>query len=148
MSSLLLDVNVVVAAHRDDHVYFAVAGRWFQDVLAGTLPFAVPTIVWASFLRLVTNRRIFDPPTSLADAFAFLEGTRAQPHYLRLEPGPAHLRLLRRICVEANATADLVPDAVIAAIALEHGAVVASLDRDFARFPSIDFVVPGQDSAR
>ena len=45
--------------------------------------------------------------------------------------------------MEANATADLVPDAVIAAIALEHGAAVASLDRDFARFPSIDFVVPG-----
>jgi predicted nucleic acid-binding protein len=44
--------------------------------------------------------------------------------------------------VEANATADLIPDAVLAAIALEHGAVVVSLDRDFARFPSIDFVVP------
>jgi toxin-antitoxin system PIN domain toxin len=140
---LLLDVNVVVAAHRDDHQHYAVAGTWFQDLLAGNTPFSVPLIVWASFLRLVTNRRIFDPPTPLEDAFAFLEGTCAQPRYLLLHPGPDHLRLLRRICVEANATADLVPDAVIAAIALEHGAVVASLDRDFARFSSIKYVVPG-----
>ncbi len=144
MSTLLLDVNVVLAAHRSDHVHYAVAGNWFLDVLAGTAPFAVPLVVWASFLRLVTNRRIFDPPTPLADAFAFLEGTCAQPHHRLLHPGPTHLQLLRRICMEANATADLIPDAVIAAIALEHGAVVVSLDRDFARFPSIDFIVPSR----
>lgn len=142
---LLLDVNVVVAAHRDDHVHYATAGHWFQGILGGTAPFAVPLVVWASFLRLVTNRRIFDPPTPLADAFAFLEATCAQPHHLLLQPGPHHLEILREICVETNATADLVPDAVIAAIALEHGAVVASMDRDFARFPSIDFVVPGAE---
>ena len=139
---LLLDVNVVVAAHRNDHVHFAVTGEWFQGILAGTQPFAVPIFVWASFLRLVTNRRIFDPPTPLSDAFGFLEGTCAQPHHQLLHPGPNHLRLLRSICMEANATADLIPDAVLAAIALEHGAVVVSLDRDFARFSSIDFVVP------
>ena len=144
MSLLLLDVNVVVAAHRDDHALYPIAGTWFQEVLAGVAPFAVPAIVWGSFLRLVTNRRIFDPPTPLVEAFAFLEGTCAQPHHVRVEPGPEHLRLLRRICMESNATADLIPDAVIAAIALEHHAVVASLDRDFARFSSIDFVVPGQ----
>jgi toxin-antitoxin system PIN domain toxin len=145
LSALLLDVNVVVAAHRDDHQHYAIAGSWFEDVAAGTAPFAVPLVVWASFLRLVTNRRIFDPPTPLADAFAFLDGTCAQPHHLSLQPGPRHLEILRRVCLEANATADLIPDAVIAAIALEHGAVVVSLDRDFARFPSIEFIVPGAE---
>lgn len=142
---LLLDVNVVVAAHRDDHQHFVVARDWFQGIVSGTAPFAVPVIVWASFLRLVTHRRIFDPPTPLADAFAFLEATCAQPHHVLLHPGPDHLRLLRQICLDANATANLIPDAVIAAIALEHGAVVASLDHDFARFRAIDFVVPGRD---
>lgn len=141
---LLLDVNVVVAAHRDDHRHFAVVGDWFGDLLAGTAPFAVPLVVWASYLRLVTNRRIFDPPTPLVDAFAFVEGTCAQPHHQLLQPGPDHLRLLRDICLESNATADIIPDAVIAAIALEHGAVVASLDRDFARFASVDSVTPGR----
>jgi len=66
----------------------------------------------------------------------------AQPHHLLLAPGPRDLALLRRICEQSDATGDLLPDAVIAAIALEHGCVVASLDRDFARFESIDHVVP------
>lgn len=148
MSVLLLDVNVVVAAHRDDHRFYAAAGTWFEALLEDAAPFAVPMIVWASFLRLVTNRRIFDPPTPLAAAFAFLEATCAQPQHLHLNPGHDHLRLLRRVCQEANATADLISDAVVAAIALEHGAVVVSLDRDFARFPSIDFLVPGGEAGR
>ncbi len=104
----------------------------------------MPAVVWASFLRLVTNRRIFDPPTPLADAFAFLEGTLAQPHHVLLAPGARHFEFLRRVCEEANATGDLVSDAVLAAIALEHECVVASLDTDFARFPSIDHVIPGR----
>jgi toxin-antitoxin system PIN domain toxin len=140
---LLLDVNVVVAAHRDDHAHYSVISDWFGTVIAGSEPFAVPAVVWASFLRLVTNHRIFNPPTPLQDAFAFIEATCAQPHHVTLGPGPDHLELLRRICEEANATGDLVSDAVIAAIALEHRCVVASFDRDFARFSSIDFVVPG-----
>lgn len=139
---LLLDVNVVVAAHRDDHPHAAIIDDWFRDVLAGSEPFAVPTVVWGSFLRLATDRRIFEPPTSVRDAFAFLDGVCAQPHHLLLAPGPHHFTLLRRLCEEADATGDLVPDAVIAAIALEHGCAVASLDRDFARFASIDHVVP------
>jgi hypothetical protein len=139
---LLLDVNLLVAAHRDDHPHYAAVAGWFRDVVAGTQPFCVPIVVWASFLRLVTNRRIFALPTPLAEAFAFLEATCAQPHHLLLEPGPQHFELLRRMCEEAGATGDLVPDAVVAAIALEHGCVVASLDRDFARFASIDHVVP------
>ncbi len=139
---LLLDVNLVIAAHRDDHPHFAAVGGWFQGMLAGPEPFSVPTVVWASFLRLVTNRRIFNPPTPRAMAFAFLEATCAQPHHLLLGPGPQHLRLLRQVCEEADATGDLVSDAVIAAIALEHGCAVASLDRDFARFASIEHVVP------
>lgn len=139
---LLLDVNLVVAAHRDDHPHFAAVGDWFQGVLAGSEPFSVPTVVWASFLRLVTNRRIFNPPTPPAEAFAFLEATCAQPHHLLLGPGTQHLRLLRQVCEAADATGDLVSDAVIAAIALEHRCIVASLDRDFARFTSIEYLVP------
>ncbi|MGH2804583.1 MAG: TA system VapC family ribonuclease toxin, partial [Thermoleophilaceae bacterium] len=60
---LLLDVNVVLAAHRDDHPHHASVRRWFDEMLAGDERFAVPMLVWASFLRLATNRRIFEVPT-------------------------------------------------------------------------------------
>jgi toxin-antitoxin system PIN domain toxin len=141
---LLLDVNVVLAAHRDDHVHSSRVEGWFADVLAGDEPFAVPAVVWASFLRLATSRRVFEAPTSLADAFAFVDGVCAQPHHMLLGAGPRHLALLRRICEEGDATGDLVSDAAIAAIALEHRCTVASLDRDFARFSSIEHLIPAR----
>jgi len=62
---------------------------------------------------------------------------RAQPHHLLTSPGPRHLALLSRLCAEADATGDLIPDAVLGAIALENGCEVATLDRDFARFGSV-----------
>lgn len=137
----LLDVNVVVAAHRADHPQHASVRPWFDELAAGDDPFAVPPLIWASFLRLVTNRRIFAVPTPREDAWAFLDATLAQPHHLPLGPGPRHLALLRRLCAEGDAVGDLVPDAVIAAVAAEHGCTVATLDRDFARFPSVPHVL-------
>jgi toxin-antitoxin system PIN domain toxin len=142
---LVLDVNVVVAAFRDDHANHALLRPWFENLLAGPEPFSVPTVVWGSFLRLTTSRRAFPVPTPLAEAFAFVEAVSAHPRHLRLEPGAQHLELLRRICEDADATGDLIPDAAIAAIALEHGCAVASFDRDFSRFSSIDHVIPGRD---
>jgi toxin-antitoxin system PIN domain toxin len=141
---LVLDVNVVLAAHRGDHTHHDVVRGWLGEVFAIAEPFSVPTVVWGSFLRLATSRRPFPVPTPRAEAFAFLEAARAHPHHIALEPGPRHLALLRRVCDEAEASGDLVADAVIAAIALEHGAAVASLDRDFARFSSIEHVIPGR----
>jgi toxin-antitoxin system PIN domain toxin len=138
---LVLDVNVVLAAFRDDHVHHPLVRPWFDDVLAA-VPFSVPAGVWASFLRLTTSRRAFPVPTPLGEAFGFVDAVIANPRHLRLEPGPQHMAMLRRVCEEGNATGELVPDAVIAAIALEHGCAVASLDRDFARFSSIEWVLP------
>ncbi|MGH2782066.1 MAG: type II toxin-antitoxin system VapC family toxin [Thermoleophilaceae bacterium] len=134
---LLLDVNVVLAAHRDDHPHHASVRRWFDEMLAGDERFAVPMLVWASFLRLATNRRIFEVPTPRAEAFAFIEATCAQPLHLPIAPGPRHLALLRTLCDEADALGDLVGDAVIAAVAAEHSCEVVTLDRDFARFESV-----------
>jgi toxin-antitoxin system PIN domain toxin len=133
----LLDVNVVLAAHRGDHPQHTVVRPWFDRLLDADEPFTVPDAVWASFLRLATNRRIFVVPTPRADAWAFIDATTAQPHHLPLGPGPRHLALLRRLCDEGDAVGDLVPDAVLAALAAEHGCAVATLDRDFARFPSV-----------
>jgi Predicted nucleic acid-binding protein, contains PIN domain len=135
----LLDVNVVLAAHRADHPDHDVVRPWFDDLLAGDEPFTVPVTVWASFLRLATNRRIFPVPTPRPDAFAFIDTVCAQPHHLPTGPGQRHMTLLRAACEEANALGDLVPDAVLAALALENSCTVATLDRDFARFPSIRY---------
>lgn len=138
----LVDVNLLLAVHREDHPDHAQVRQWFDVLLSGGERFAVPTMIWASFLRLATNRRIFSVPTPLTDAFEFIEAVVVQPHHLAIRPGGRHLELVRRMCLEGDAVGDLVPDAIIAALALEHGAAVATLDRDFARFPSVKHLNP------
>jgi uncharacterized protein len=141
---LLLDVNVVLSAHRADHPQHEQVRTWLEEMLAGDERFTVPALVWASFLRLATNRRIFEVPTPRDDAFAFIDAVRAQPLHLPLAPGPRHLTLLRRLCEEGDALGDLIPDAVVAAVAAEHSCEIVTLDRDFARFPSVRHRRPGQ----
>lgn len=139
----LLDVSVVLAAHRDDHPQFPIARPWVEQLLAAGEQFTVPDLVTGSFLRLATNRRVFTVPTPLGDAFAFLRALRAQPSHLAVGPGPRHLDLLESQCEAADAVGDLVPDARLAALALEHAAEIVSFDRDFARFDDIRWRRPG-----
>ena len=134
---LVLDVNVVLAAHRADHPHHAAVRGWFDAMLSDQERFAVPASVWASFLRLATNRRIFEVPTPRQDAFAFIDAVTAQPLHLELGPGRRHLALLRELCDESDAIGDLIADAAMAAIAAEHGGEIVTLDRDFARFTSV-----------
>ena len=140
---LLLDANVVLAAHRDDHPLHAAVRPWFDRTLEGDEPFGIPALVWHTFLRIATNRRIFAVPTPRADAFEFMEATRAQPLHVAVAPGARHLALLRELCEEADAVGDLVPDAVLGAVALEYSCDLITLDRDFARFPSVRHRRPG-----
>jgi hypothetical protein len=139
---LLLDVNVVLAAHRDDHPHYEGVRPWFDALLDGDEDFGVPAMIWGSFLRLATNVRIFPVPTPLADAFAFIDAVVGQPRHVAVGVGTRHLTLLRRLCEEADATGDLVHDAVLGAIALENSCSIATLDRDFNRFTSVRHIRP------
>jgi toxin-antitoxin system PIN domain toxin len=138
----LLDVNVVLAAHRDDHPHFELARAWLEDALATRSPFSVVDLVAGAFLRLATNRRIFSTPTPIAQAFAYLHALRSQPAHVHLGSGRGHLDLLERVCRDADVTGDLVPDAQLAAIAIEHACELVSFDRDFARFADLRWIRP------
>ncbi len=141
---ILLDVNVVLAAHRPDHDHYATVRPWFDDLLESGDPFGVPDPVWIAFVRLSTNRRVFVVPTPTEAAFSFVDAVRAQAAYVTVPAGPDHLRIFERLCVEFGAVGDLVPDAHLAALALEQGATLVSLDRDFARFPELRWRLPGE----
>jgi toxin-antitoxin system PIN domain toxin len=138
----LLDVNVVLAAHRDDHPDFEVARTWFEQTQEAGTRFAVVDLVAGAFLRIATNRRIFSIPTPVDEAFAYLKALRAQPTHVMLAPGPRHLTLLEELCGSAEASGDLVADAQLAAIAVEHACELVSFDRDFARFSELKWSRP------
>ncbi|MGI8624396.1 MAG: type II toxin-antitoxin system VapC family toxin [Solirubrobacteraceae bacterium] len=139
----LLDVNVVVSLHRPEHAHHEASSRWFERLQEANRPFAVPSSVWTSFVRIVTNRRAFEEPTTAVEAFGFVRSMARQARYTPLEPGPRHLELFEHACTEAEATGDLVPDAYLAALAIEHGCTLVSLDRDFARFEGLRWERPG-----
>ncbi len=138
----LLDVNVVLAAHREDHPHFKAARTWLDHALATRSPFSVPDLVAGSFLRVATNRRILSLPTPVNEAFNYLRALRDQPSHVMLGPGPLHLEILERLCVNADAQGDLIPDAQLAAIAIEHASELVSFDRDFARFADLRWIRP------
>jgi toxin-antitoxin system PIN domain toxin len=138
----LLDVNVVLAAHRDDHPDFEPARKWLDQTIAAGTPFAVVDLVAGAFLRIATNRRIFSIPTPVNEAFAYLNALRAQPAHVMLAPGPGHLALLEQLCASAEASGDLIADAQLAVIALEHACELVSFDRDFARFSELNWSRP------
>ncbi len=97
--------------------------------------------MWA-FLRIGTNPRVFERPLSTSEAEAAVSSWLAQPTAGVLEPGERHWEILRKVVREGQATGPLVMDAVIAAIALEHGAMLCTTDRDFSRFTGLRWTNP------
>lgn len=133
----------MLAAFRTDHPHHSRVRPWLDDVLAGTTPVAVPDVVWIGFVRLCTNRRVFTVPSGLDDTLAFVRAFTAQPTYLHLGGLQDGIEPFLETVSASFASANLVTDAYIAAIAQAWAASVATLDRDFRRFDGLRIVEPG-----
>ena len=94
-------------------------------------------LVLSGFLRVATHPRVFNPPTPLEDALAFVEALRTQPNCVRLSPGRRNRNIFTRLCREAEAQGNLIPDAYLAALAIESGSEWITTARDFDRFPGL-----------
>jgi toxin-antitoxin system PIN domain toxin len=145
---ILPDVNVLVLAHHSDVEDHRGMQTWLKEEVNSDRPFFLADVVVAGFLRTATNSKIFRRPTPLARAVAFVDGLVAQPTCLPVSAGERHWRVLRELLLDGDARANNVPDAHIAAIALEHGATVATRDRGFARFERLSWFDPLADAAR
>ena len=88
-------------------------------------------------VRVITNRRVFQVPASPADALAIAAAIREHPNVTILRPGPRHWEIFARLCRDANARGNAVPDAYHAALAIESGCEWITTDRGFARFPGL-----------
>ena len=96
--------------------------------------YGVADLVLSGFLRIVTHPRIFKTPTPPAQALAFCEELRTRPHATLLTPGPRHWQIFTRLCSETGARGNLVPDAYLAALAIETGSEWITTDGDYRRF--------------
>lgn len=141
----LADVNVLVHAFREDAPDHVLHRSWLEAMVESDEAFAVSDHVLAGFVRIATHPRIFHPPAPLEDALKFVEALRDQPNAVLIEPGPRHWDIFARLCRDANAKGNLVPDAWLAALALEHGCEFVTMDRDFARFAGLRCMHPARD---
>ena len=91
----------------------------------------------SGFVRIVTHPRVFVDPTPPAEAIAFCEALRSQPNATILAPGPRHWTIFARLCAEVGARGNLVPDAYLAALAIESGSDWITTDRGFRRFDGL-----------
>ena len=134
---ILPDVNVLVYAHREDAPDHRAYRDWLETTVNADSAFGLSDLVVSGFVRVVTHPRIFVPPTSLADALRFAEELRGLPNRVAVTAGRDHWRIFRRLCDAAGAKGNLVPDAFLAALAIEHGCEWITTDGDFARFPGL-----------
>jgi toxin-antitoxin system PIN domain toxin len=139
---ILIDVNLLLYAHVDSYPQHRPAQEWLDTQLTGSAPVGLPSASLLAFLRLVTNPRVLSPPESVAAAWAQVEDWLNCESVWIPEPTERHVQLLGDLVRRVGAGANLIPDAHLAALAIEHGLTLCSADADFARFPDLRWLNP------
>ena len=144
---LVVDANVLLHAVNSASRQHEAAGTWLRDALAGRETVGFAWTVLLAFLRLATHTAIFARPLDARAATDVTERWLAAGPSVIVEPTARHLHLLRGLLADTGTAGNLVGDAHLAALALEHDATVVSFDRDFARFPGLRVLVPAVEPA-
>ncbi|MBI5481463.1 MAG: type II toxin-antitoxin system VapC family toxin [Deltaproteobacteria bacterium] len=139
---ILLDANVLLYAYDETSPHHERARVWLERTLAAPAPVGLPWATVLAFLRISTNARALQRPLTLEAAIGIVDSWFEQPCVTLVAPGPQHYRILCDLLRNAQAKGPLVTDAHLAALALEHGAAVATSDRDFSRFSGLRVVNP------
>jgi uncharacterized protein len=144
---LLADVNIYLYARRRESPRHQEYREWLERRLSGPEPFGVSELVLSSFLRIVTNHRIYKEPTPPEAACEFCNAILRAPAAVAVRPGARHFQIFVGLCMAVGARANVVPDAYLAALAIEQGATWVTLDQGFARFPNLR-IAPALEPAR
>lgn len=139
---ILPDVNVLIYAFRQDSSEYAVCRPWLDSVVAGNARFGMSPLALSAVVRITTNRRTYEVPSSLEEAFGYCEDLLRQPHCQVVEPGERHFEIFQRLCIDTDTKGPSVTDAWYAALAIEWGCEWITLDRDYARFPGLKLSAP------
>ena len=135
---IAVDTNVLVYAHRTETELHHAAAATLADLAAGAAPWALPIFCITEFLRVVTHRRVLNPPSTISQAVAFIEALVASPVCGVVRPGPEFLPLLAESAQRADARGNLMFDAQIVALCRENGIdTILTNDRDFERFEAL-----------
>ncbi|HEX4079481.1 MAG TPA: type II toxin-antitoxin system VapC family toxin [Rhizomicrobium sp.] len=140
---ILPDVNVLIYAFRKDSGGHRVCKPWLDSVVGGDTQFGISPLSLAAVARVTTNPRVFREPSPLEEVFAFCDNLLSHTHGERVIPGERHWEIFERIVRQTSTRGPRMTDAWFAALAIEHGCTWITCDRDYARFPGLDWREPG-----
>jgi uncharacterized protein len=138
---ILWDVNIWVYAFRADCPLHARAYTAFTDALERRDNYLFYPSVALSFLRLVTNPRIFEQPSPYNEAWSFIDYLEAHPAAVFAEADEMTFGIFKHLCLVARAEGNMVPDAFLAALALRHGAHLVTFDAGMKRYEGVEMEI-------
>ncbi len=139
---ILPDVNLLLYASISAFSQHARAKKWWDTLLGGRAEIAITGPTLFGFVRLATNRRVFDPPMDVVDALDRVESWLSRPQVRFLPPGPRHLEIAVNLLRYLGTAGNLTTDVQLAALAIEYQAELHSNDSDFGRFPRLRWFNP------
>jgi len=139
---ILPDVNILVHAFRADSSNHGTCRSWLDGVVNGEARYGMAPHVLSGVIRITTHPKVFAVPSGLDEVLRFCDILLDQSHCVVIEPGERHWEIFKRLCIEADARGNLVPDAWLAALAIESGCEWITLDRDYARFSGLRWRLP------
>lgn len=139
----VVDLNLLLYAHNPSAVDHDAARRWLEAALSGAATVGFSWMVLLGFARLSTKPGIMSNPMSIEASFDVMDGWLARSSSVVIEPTHRHASLVRDLLRAVGTGGNLVNDAHLAALALEHRGEVVSYDSDFGRFPGVRWSRPG-----
>jgi toxin-antitoxin system PIN domain toxin len=139
---IIPDVNIWIPALRPDLSDHQTYRDWLSAAIEADEPLGISELILSGVVRILTNPRIFQKPSGATDVLAALDTIRSAPGTQPLLPGERHWSIFADLCITTAAKANLVADAYHAALAIEHGAVFITNDRDFAAFRGLSVRPP------
>jgi len=139
---MLVDANILLYAVDERSPFHAPARSWLEEALNGDRRVAIPWLSIGAFLRIAAHHRAMDEPLTPSEAWSIATAwLDAEPVWIP-EPGRGHREILGRLLVDLDLRANLVSDAILAALCIEHGLAIVSADSDVARFTEVPWVNP------
>jgi len=139
---IVIDANLLLYAYDPVSPHHAKARAWIEQTFSGNELIGIPWQSVTAFLRIVTNSKLPGQGVAFGRAAQVVDEWLDQPNVRLLAPGEQHWRLFRQMITEGQARGTLVSDAQLAALTIEHGGVLHTTDRDFARFPGLRWTNP------
>lgn len=139
---MLVDANILLYAVDEESRFHQSARSWLENALNGPSRVGMPWLSLTAFMRIATHPRALDRPLGAGEAWRFVEDWLDAPAAWIPQPGRGHREVLGRLVRDLDLRGNLVTDAALAALCVEHGLTIVSADSDFARFTELSWLNP------